>query len=88
MHGYGHLQWPDGRQYEGDFVNDVREGHGTFQWNDGRIYTGSWLNGKQHGTGVQTNPSDGIPRMGIWEKGRRLRWLTPEELEELEQQQQ
>jgi len=46
MHGYGHLVWPNGRQYEGEFVNDVKQGQGTFQWADGQIYTGQWLNGK------------------------------------------
>ena len=84
MHGYGQLVWPDGRQYEGDFVNDVKEGQGTFQWPDGKIYTGQWLNGKQHGTGVLTNHKDGVPSMGIWEKGKRVRELTREDIEQLE----
>ena len=69
MHGYGQLAWPDGRQYEGDFFNDMKHGQGTFQWPDGRIYTGWWHKGRQHGTGVLTAERDGVPTMGIWEKG-------------------
>jgi len=26
MNGRGKLTWPDGREYEGDYVNDVKEG--------------------------------------------------------------
>mgnify|MGYP003440447615 CR=1 FL=1 len=46
MHGHGLLVWKDGKQYEGDFVNDKREGTGKFTWADGRVYMGEWLNGK------------------------------------------
>ena len=84
MHGFGHLIWPNGRQYEGEFVNDVKQGEGTFQWADGQIYTGQWLNGKQHGKGVLTS-LDGIPRVGLWENGKRLTWLKESELDMVEQ---
>lgn len=46
MHGYGDLEWRDGKKYEGEFVNDKREGRGTFTWADGRVYIGEWKNGK------------------------------------------
>lgn len=36
MHGHGVLVWKDGKKYEGEFVNDKREGKGTFTWADGR----------------------------------------------------
>jgi hypothetical protein len=36
MHGFGLLIWKDGKKYEGEFVNDKREGKGTFTWSDGR----------------------------------------------------
>ena len=42
MHGYGVYTWADGRQYEGNFVNDLKEGEGTLVWADGRKYIGSW----------------------------------------------
>lgn len=40
MHGNGVLLWPDGKKYDGEFINDKREGHGTFHWPDGRVYIG------------------------------------------------
>lgn len=46
MHGQGVLVWKDGKRYEGQFVNDKREGRGIFKWKDGRIYEGEWLEGK------------------------------------------
>jgi hypothetical protein len=32
MDGTGTLTWKDGKRYEGNFVNDKREGHGVFIW--------------------------------------------------------
>lgn len=46
MNGKGHLKWPDGREYDGQFLDDKRHGEGTFTWKDGRQYTGSWKEGK------------------------------------------
>ena len=46
MHGYGILIWKDGKKYEGEFVNDKREGRGSFTWADGRQYIGEWKAGK------------------------------------------
>ena len=40
------FEWPDGRKYEGNYVDDKKEGHGTFHWPDGRKYDGQWENGK------------------------------------------
>lgn len=40
------LIWKDGKRYEGDFLNDKREGLGNFTWSDGRMYVGEWKNGK------------------------------------------
>ena len=51
MNGKGKMQWPDGKYYEGDYVNDNKEGLGEFHWPDGKWYRGEWLNGKQHGDG-------------------------------------
>ena len=46
MSGYGVFDWPDGRKYEGDYLDDKKHGHGTFRWSDGRIYQGTWVNGR------------------------------------------
>ena len=40
MHGSGVFTWADGRRYEGEYVDDKKEGHGVFKWPDGRQYDG------------------------------------------------
>lgn len=52
MDGKGVFSWPDGRKYEGDYLEDKKHGLGTFCWPDGRRYVGEWFNGKQHGRGT------------------------------------
>ena len=36
MHGTGKFTWPDGRWYDGDYVEDRKEGHGKFSWPNGK----------------------------------------------------
>ena len=55
MHGYGVFSWPDGRKYEGNYANDIKEGKGKFSWPDGRLFVGTWKNGKQNGRGTYYN---------------------------------
>lgn len=40
MHGTGIYNWPDGRRYEGDYINDKKHGFGTYTYPDGRCYKG------------------------------------------------
>ena len=74
MHGHGHLIWPDGKQYIGEFEEDQRHGQGKFYWSDGREYEGSWVVGKQSGVGYFTD-ENGIRRKGMWLDGIRKEWL-------------
>lgn len=46
MHGKGDFNWPDGKQYSGDYVEDKKEGYGIFKWSDGKQYKGYWKDGK------------------------------------------
>lgn len=46
MHGQGHYKWPDGRQYEGRYVDDKKDGYGIYNYPDGRCYKGMWKDGK------------------------------------------
>ena len=32
MEGTGIFEWPDGRKYNGEYVDDKKEGMGTFHW--------------------------------------------------------
>ena len=74
MHGEGVFTWEDGRKYEGNYIDDQKEGRGKFTWPDGRIYDGEWKNGRQHGIGTYTYP-DGRTRQGEWVDGKRTKWV-------------
>ena len=65
MNGFGALTFSDGNRYEGQFVNDKREGLGKYFWRDGRVYDGHWKDGKQHGRG--TYFKDGEEKIGEWD---------------------
>ena len=75
MNGYGVFTWPDGRKYEGNYKNDNQDGYGTFTWSDGKQYKGHWVNGKQHGEGEIFSPSQNIWQKGIWDNGKRIKWI-------------
>lgn len=46
MHGHGVYNWEDGRKYDGDYFENVKQGKGTLTWPDGKIYSGGWFEGK------------------------------------------
>lgn len=78
MDGQGIFTWPDGRKYEGGYKNDKKEGYGTFKWAEGKEYRGNWKNGKQHGEGEFYNVTNKRWKKGIWEEGKRLKWIDEE----------
>merc|ERR1712032_630871 len=78
MDGNGIFEWPDGRTYEGDYENDKKHGVGLFKWADGRMYKGMWKMGKQHGEGLFFNIDSNTWQKGIWDEGKRVRWINPE----------
>ena len=75
MEGMGIYIWNDGRQYQGQYKDDKKHGFGVYTWADGRTYTGYWKNGKQEGEGKYYIPSENIELSGIWQNGKRLKWL-------------
>ena len=50
MDGHGLLVWKDGKQYEGNFVNGIRNGRGHYTY-DGRLYEGNFVNNTRDGLG-------------------------------------
>ena len=40
MNGEGQFNWPDGRMYKGNYLNNYKNGYGEFFWPDGKIYKG------------------------------------------------
>jgi hypothetical protein len=75
MDGMGVFVWPDNRKYTGEYKDDKKEGYGIFEWADKRKYKGYWSNGKQHGEGEFFNPKEGAWKKGIWNDGKRVRWI-------------
>ena len=56
MHGKGTLFYPDGKKYEGDFINGKRHGKGIFTYLDGSAYIGNFISGKEQGVGDCIKP--------------------------------
>ena len=81
MHGYGQLEWPDGRRYEGEYFEDKKHGFGTFIWPNGSFYQGSWVDGKQHGTGILSK--NGTEKTYLWENGKKVQELGKEKSDTL-----
>ena len=44
LHGRGYFTWPDGRKYEGQFVDDKKQGYGVYIWPDGKSKLGYLIN--------------------------------------------
>jgi hypothetical protein len=73
MNGEGQFNWPDGRMYKGNYLNNYKNGYGEFFWPDGKIYKGMWVNGKQNGKGKLYNKEYDIWINGIWKDGKRIK---------------
>jgi hypothetical protein len=78
MHYRGIYSWPDGRKYEGEYLDDKKDGFGIFTFADGKKYEGYWVDGKQHGIGRYTS-LDGSVRWGKWENGKRKEWIADQD---------
>jgi len=46
MSGFGVMKWPDGKIYEGEFMNDLKHGKGKLVTTEGKVYEGTWVAGK------------------------------------------
>lgn len=40
--------------YEGEYVNDKKEGYGVFKWASGNVYEGMFKDDERHGKGKMT----------------------------------
>ncbi len=64
------IRGPDGAQYEGQWLNDVKHGRGTQLYPDGARYTGEFAKGYEHGNGTKIYP-DGSRFDGRFRFGKR-----------------
>lgn len=69
-HGKGAKTWPNGDRYDGDFVEDRKEGSGSYAFGRGpwagERYEGEWLADRRHGHGVYRWPSGDV-YSGPWQ---------------------
>ena len=77
MHGNGKCTYPDHKSYIGEYKNGKKDGIGEQIWDDyGKKYSGEWKAGKMHGKGTYQNIKKGKEaRIGIFEKGKLVRWV-------------
>lgn len=79
-HGAGVKTWPNGDRYEGEFVEDRREGHGIYRFGRGpwagERYDGDFLNDRRHGYGVYRWPTGDVYR-GPWKEDIAIGPPTP-----------
>ncbi|XP_032896455.1 radial spoke head 10 homolog B-like isoform X1 [Amblyraja radiata] len=55
--------------YQGDWVNNVREGWGVRRYKSGNVYDGEWKNFTRHGEGTMSWISTNEEYTGQWENG-------------------
>ena len=67
-HGKGVMQYPNNRQYEGYWVQDLRDGKGFERYPNGNTYFGQFKFGRAHGKGVYTW-KNGEVYDGEWDQG-------------------
>ena len=66
-HGKGTEYYSNGKiKYEGDYINDKREGNGKYIWEDGEYYIGQFKNGLRHGKGTMYYSNGEIKSEGDW----------------------
>jgi len=76
MNGFGEFRWTDGKKYNGNYIDDKKEGFGIYYWKEPQIkvYIGFWKNGKHDGVGKYISKDKS--KVGLWEKGEKKKWLN------------
>jgi TPR repeat protein len=68
--GHARLTWPDGSEYDGEWLQGRPHGFGIATEADGARYAGDWHHGDRHGEGELTL-SDGSRYEGAFAQGKR-----------------
>ena len=72
-HGYGHMVYASGDQYQGQWRKGFREGRGAYLWAEsGSVFAGSWCGNEMNGEGhfVKRRGEECVVYTGVWCKGR------------------
>jgi hypothetical protein len=56
--------------YEGEMLNNMRDGQGVFLYKNGNTYEGSWKKNYEHGRGVLFNKKRQVIYSGEFDKGK------------------
>ena len=54
MHGKGIFMYPNNNRYDGEFVENKKEGYGVLQYANGERYEGQWKENFANGQGSLT----------------------------------
>jgi hypothetical protein len=68
--GNARYRWPDGREYDGDWMQGKPHGMGSEVLPNGETYRGTWVDGQRHGHG-ELNRLDGSRYVGDFADGLR-----------------
>jgi hypothetical protein len=63
--------YPDGSKYEGQWVDDLRNGVGSYYYVNGDRYEGEWREHLRHGHGTYHFNETGSKYVGMWFKGQK-----------------
>ena len=82
-HGKGVLKFKDGRKYEGDFREGKIDGYGMLfskpnEEGKCKTWKGQFIDGYIDGVVTYTS-IDGSQKRGLWDKGKRIKWLNDKE---------
>ena len=68
--GKGIYKFPDGKIYEGEYKNDVKNGKGKLFLEENKFYEGNWVNDQPHGKGIYNINGKKFP--GIFRYGKMI----------------
>ena len=66
QHGPDKWANPDGRRYEGEFVDSMFSGLGKYTWADGRMFEGEFKNDVSSGFGISWTADGNVAECGSW----------------------
>ena len=52
MEGKGEYTWIDGSVYNGNYINNCKNGFGVITWPNGKKFYGNFVNNEPHGDGA------------------------------------
>ena len=74
MHGFGKYTYNDGRIYEGEYSEGIKNGRGKFIYSGDKIYEGMFVNGLPDGEGFYTK--DGNTSKVLFSKGEFVKYIS------------